>query len=123
VAEAETVHANNHLKEMGGIRSTKDNLEAALAGELYEFESMYPNMIAEAKDELRHAAERSLHYANEVEKVHAGLFRKAIAELRKDIDTDADFYVCRVCGYTSENEPPDECPVCKSKKQAFRKID
>ncbi len=41
-AEAETIHAHNHLKELGGIKSTKDNLEAAISGETHEFKSMYP---------------------------------------------------------------------------------
>jgi rubrerythrin len=123
VADAETVHAHNHLRELGGIKSTKENLEAALSGEVFEFEKMYPHMITEAKDELRTGAERSFNFANEVEKIHAGLYRKVLGELRKDIDIDADFYVCQVCGHTVENEPPDECPVCKSKKAAYKKID
>jgi rubrerythrin len=121
VAEAETIHAHNHLKELGGIKSTKENLGAALNGEVYEFEKMYPQMIADAKAEGAKEAERSFNYANEVEKVHADLYKKAIANLGKE--KNADYYVCSVCGYTIENEAPDECPVCKSKKQAFKKID
>jgi rubrerythrin len=121
VAEAETVHAHNHLRELGGIKSTKENLEAALSGEVFEFEKMYPAMISEAGEEGQAGAERSFNFANEVEKVHAGLFRKALDELGKDVD--AVFYVCQVCGHTVENEPPDECPVCKSKKVAYKKID
>ena len=39
-AEAETVHALNHLRELGGIKSTKENLEVAIGGETYEFQSM-----------------------------------------------------------------------------------
>jgi rubrerythrin len=121
VAEAETVHAHSHLREMGGIKSTKENLDAALNGEVYEFEKMYPQMIADAKAEGAKEAERSFNYANEVEKVHADLYKKAIANLGKQ--ADADYYVCSVCGYTAEGSAPDECPVCKSKKQAFKKVD
>ena len=121
VAEAETVHAHSHLREMGGIKGTKENLEAALNGEVFEFEKMYPQMIAEARAEGAKEAEKSFNYANEVEKIHAGLYKKAIAALGKN--EDADYYVCSVCGYTLENEPPDVCPVCSSKKQAFRKVD
>jgi rubrerythrin len=120
VAEAETVHAHNHLRELGGIKGTKENLEAALSGEVFEFEKMYPAMISEAGEEGRNGAERSFNFANEVEKVHAKLFQKELAELGKG--ADADFYVCQVCGHTVENEPPDECPVCKSKKAAYKKI-
>jgi len=29
-------------------------------------------------------------------------------------------HVCEVCGWTGEGEPPDECPLCKAKKDRFR---
>src|ERR1700690_1506712 len=61
-AEAETVHAHSHLKEMNGIRSTKDNLAAAISGETHEFRSMYPQMIAEAAAEGIKGALRSFNY-------------------------------------------------------------
>lgn len=48
-AEAETVHAHSHLKQLGGIKSTKENLEAAVNGEAFEFKEMYPKMIKEAE--------------------------------------------------------------------------
>ncbi len=64
---------------------------------------------------------RSFNYANEVEKVHAALYQKALDSLGRNKDTD--YYVCSVCGYTAEGEAPDECPVCKSKKQAFHKVE
>ena len=121
VAEAETVHAHSHFRQMGGIKTTKENLEAALRGEVFEFEDMYPQMIAEAQAEGIKDAVRTFTYANEVEKVHAELYKKALANLGKNVD--AVYHVCSVCGHTVEGEPPDECPVCKSKKQAYKKID
>ncbi|MEW6107694.1 MAG: rubrerythrin family protein [Nitrospirota bacterium] len=120
-AEAETVHAHAHLRELGGIKSTKENLEAAISGESFEFQKMYPQMIKDAEAEAQKGALRSFNYANEVEKIHAGLYRKALERLGKN--PDVDYYVCQVCGNTVENEAPDECPVCGAKKQAFRKID
>ena len=80
-AEAETVHAHAHLRAMEGVGSTKDNLLAAVEGETYEFESMYPGMIAEAKKEGFKKAERSFNYANQVERIHAGLYQKALKNL------------------------------------------
>jgi rubrerythrin len=77
-AEAETVHAHNHLRELKGIGSTKENLREAIAGESHEFQIMYPAMIAEAKAEASKTAERSFHIANEVEKIHAALYQKAL---------------------------------------------
>jgi rubrerythrin len=120
-AEAETVHAHNHLRELGGIKSTKENLLEAIDGESYEFQKMYPQMIEDARAEDKKGAERSFSYANEVEKVHADLYKKALENLGSN--PDVDYYVCQVCGYTAEGEAPDQCPVCKSKKQMFRKVD
>lgn len=120
-AEAETVHALNHLKAAKGIGSTKENLQAAIKGETYEFESMYPPMIEDAKGEGNSEAQKSFYYANEVEKVHAELFKKALENLDKSFDTD--YFVCQVCGYTVENQAPDKCPICGSPKEAFKKID
>lgn len=119
-AAAETVHAHAHLRELGGIKSTKENLEAAIGGETFEFETMYPQMIKEAEEEGNKGALRSFNYANDVEKIHADLYKKALESLGSNEDTD--YYVCEVCGYTAEGEAPDECPVCKSKKKMFQKI-
>ena len=80
-AAAETVHAHAHLRTLGQVKSTADNLEAAIAGETHEFKSMYPEMIAVAQQEGNKAAERSFNYANAVEKVHADLYQKALDNL------------------------------------------
>ncbi len=121
-AEAETVHAHTHLRTLKGVNSTADNLKEAINGETHEFKSMYPPMIAEAKAEGNEAAVRTFTYANEVEKVHAALYQKALDSLGKPAAA-VDYYVCTVCGYTCEQEAPDECPVCKAKKKAFVKVD
>ena len=78
-------------------------------------------MIAEAKAEGNEAAVRTFTYANEVEKVHAALYQKAIDNLGKAAEA-VDYYVCSVCGYTCEKEAPEECPVCKAKKKVFMKV-
>src|SRR5512139_3275963 len=62
-AAAETIHAHNHLREMGGIKTTKENLETARNGEVHEFEKMYPKMIEEAKAEGDKCALRTFEYA------------------------------------------------------------
>lgn len=120
-AAAETIHAHNHLKELGVVKSTKENLMAAINGESYEFQKMYPQMIADAQAEANTGALRSFNFANEVEKVHAALYQKALDTLGRN--AVADYYVCSVCGYTAEGGAPDECPVCKSKKQAFHRVE
>jgi rubrerythrin len=123
-AAAETIHAHNHLRTLGGIRSTKENLQEAIEGEFYEFTKMYPEFIEEAKEETNKSAERTFSYANEVEKIHHKLYEKALESLEKGNDLkETEIYVCSVCGYTHEGEPPDTCPVCKAKKQAFNKVE
>ena len=117
-AEAETVHAHAHLRTVGGIKTTAENLKAAIAGETHEFEHMYPEMIAAAQAEGNKAAERSFSYANEVEKIHAGLYQKALANLDKKTE-DVDYYVCSVCGYTCEDDPPREVPGVQQRRQGI----
>jgi rubrerythrin len=121
-AAAETIHAHNHLRELGVVKSTKENLLDAVNGESYEFQKMYPQMIIDAKAEGRDGALRSFNFANEVEKIHAALYQKVLDSLSKDTAA-TDYYVCSVCGYTAEGHAPDECPVCKAKKQAFMKAE
>jgi len=120
-AAAETIHAHNHLKALAAVKSTRENLMAAISGEAFEFQSMYPRMIDDAKVEGQDFALRSFSLANEVEKVHAALYQKAMEDLGKNVS--ADYYVCSVCGNTVEGEAPDNCPVCRAKKQAFRKAE
>jgi len=120
-AEAETVHAHAHLRTLGGVKSTAENLKEAISGETYEFTKMYPAMIEDAKDEGNKTAERNFTYANEVEKVHAALYQKASDNL--DALEKKDYYVCSVCGYTCENDPPEKCPVCDAKTSAFFKVE
>lgn len=119
-AEAETVHAHAHLRELGGVKGTRENLAAAIGGETHEFQNMYPQMIADATAEGVSGALRSFTYANEVEKIHADLYQKALDAIGKNAETA--YYVCQVCGNTVENEAPDECPICKAKKM-FTKVD
>ena len=120
-AAAETVHAHAHLRVAGGIKSTKENLQEAIAGETHEFTSMYPQMIEEAKSEGQDGALRSFSFANTVEKVHADLYQKAFDNLGSN--QDVDYYVCKVCGNTLEGEPHGPCSVCQAGPVAFFKVD
>ncbi|MFA6450023.1 MAG: rubrerythrin family protein [bacterium] len=117
-AEAETVHAHAHLRALKAVGSTRENLEAAVAGETHEFKSMYPAMIEKAKAEGNKAAEISFHYANEVEKIHARLYQKILDGLDEE-QKNYSYYVCPVCGYTAEKEAPGTCPVCSTKGEKF----
>jgi len=120
-AAAETVHAHAHLRVLGGIRSTRENLQEAISGETHEFVNMYPQMIKDASSEGFDPALRSFSFANTVEKVHAELYQKAFDNLGSN--QDVDYYVCRVCGNTIEGEPHGPCPVCQAGPVAFFKVD
>jgi len=121
-AEAETVHAHNHLRALGKIKNTKENLQDAIAGETHEFKKMYPEMIEGAKAEKNSVAEKTFNYANAVEKIHAELYQKLLngLEIAKG---NYPYYVCPVCGYTAEKSAPATCPVCNTKGEAFKRID
>jgi rubrerythrin len=120
-AAAETIHALNHFQRMGGIGTTIDNLKDAINGETYEFTKMYPEFIEEAKTEDDKRALWSFEVANKVEKIHAGLYEKALSEI--GMNEEVDYYVCNVCGYTMEGEPHGSCPICGASASRFDKID
>ncbi len=122
-AEAETVHALNHLRTMGGIRSTAENLDTAVSGETFEYKNMYPEYISTAKGEGDQQAAWSFDVANKVEEIHAGFFSKALDALRKGKELpEIDYYVCSVCGNTVEGMAPEKCPICGSPRTEFFKV-
>lgn len=122
-AEAETIHARNHLKVMQGIKSTRENLLAAKDGENYEFTQMYPNFIKQADAEGDVKAKDSFDLANKVEQIHHGLFDAALAKIDKGTPVEEKpIYVCQYCGNTVEGEAPEKCPVCGAPKKMFKLI-
>src|SRR5512146_943239 len=122
-AEAEAIHAANHLKALKAVRATKENLREAIAGETHEFKEMYPEMIKTAKAEGVKDAERTLSYANAVEEYHAKLYHDMLEGLEKSKQEDYPYFVCPVCGMTVEKKPPEKCPVCGVKGSMFRKVE
>lgn len=119
-ADAETVHALKHLNVLGSVGPTAENLRAAIEGENYEHEKMYPQFISEARAEENTAAADSFWRANEVEKIHASLYERALQDL--GFNPQMEYYVCQVCGNTVEGEPPENCPICGNKKEDFKLI-
>jgi rubrerythrin len=118
-AEAETIHAHGHFQAMGGVGTTSENLKAAIEGETYEYTKMYPPMLAEAQKE-DHKAQRMFGYAMATEEVHARLYKMALDAVSQGRDlADTKFYLCPVCGHIELGDPPDACPVCKTKGDRF----
>ena len=118
-AEAERIHAEGHFAALDGIGSTVDNLKAAIGGETYEFETMYPPMLETAEAE-GHKAKRMFKYAIDAEAVHAKLYAMALeaAEQGKDLDV-GEIYLCPVCGHIEFGTPPEQCPICNIKGEKF----
>ena len=97
-----------------------DNLKAAVDGETFEFQTMYPPYLEEALAAGEDRAVRSFTYAMEAEKVHAKLFAEVLANLSKD--DESVYYLCPACGYVEKNGTPESCPICKAKGSSFIKI-
>ncbi len=111
-AEAERIHAEDHLGAMAGIGSTAENLQAAIDGETYEYTEMYPPMLERAEAE-GHKARRMFGWAVSAEEVHAKLYALALAAVEKGEDlSETKFYLCPVCGHIEFGEPPEKCPFC-----------
>jgi rubrerythrin len=120
-AFAEQAHATNHLRALGGIGKTPANLEAAFAGETFEINEMYPAYIAVAELQEEKRARNSMADALAAEKVHAVLYAQAKAAVAdgKDIELGV-VWVCDVCGFTGEGEPPEKCPICGAVRTKLR---
>jgi rubrerythrin len=122
-AEAETVHARNHLNALEGIGQTKDNLKAAISGEHYEFSQMYPPFIKQAESDKDNRAERSFNHANKVEEIHHTLYEQALSFLERSQKLpEGDYYVCPICGNTVFGKAPGVCPICAAPGKTFKKI-
>ena len=121
IAFAEQVHALNHLRELGVVCSTADNLQAAIDGENFEVDEMYAAYLSVADAQEEKGAKRSMTYAVEAEKIHAEIYGEAKKKALVGQDMEiGEVYICPVCGFTHIGEPPERCPVCKVKKEMFR---
>jgi len=118
-ADAETIHATYHLRNMGGVGSTLDNLKEAIAGETYEHREMYPPMVEQAERE-GHKAKLHLGYARDAEKVHAELFQQALEALTGGADlSEMEVYLCPICGHLEFGKPSTACPICGAKADRY----
>ena len=123
IAYAEQLHATNHYNVLSLVHETADNLQAAINGETFEVNEMYPAYKAVAELQEEKGAQRSTNAALQAEKVHAAMYQKAMqgVERREDIALGPVF-ICAACGYTLEGSAPDRCPICGASKEKFRKF-
>jgi rubrerythrin len=122
-AAAETVHAHAHLRAMGGIKSTAENLQAAVDGETFEYKEMYPPYLQEAQGEGNKMAEITIRNALAVEEIHAGMYTEALGAAKEGKDLpDRKVYVCDICGNTVYDGVPDKCPICGAPAGKFTEV-
>lgn len=123
-AAAETVHAHAHLRAMGGIKTTTENLAEAIEGEGFEFQKMYPPYLKLAQEEGNKVAEVSFRNALAVEEIHHDLYTAALESVKSGRDLpERKLYVCEICGNTVYNEAPEKCPVCGVPHSKFFLVD
>ncbi|MDH7484863.1 MAG: rubrerythrin family protein [Anaerolineae bacterium] len=123
IAFAEQVHATNHFRTLGKIGQTAENLQAGIDGETYEVNEMYPAFRAVAELQEEKGANRSMSWALEAEKVHAGMYEQARQAVLSGKDAEVgEVYICEVCGWTVEGELPERCPICGARKEKFRRF-
>lgn len=122
-AAAETVHAHAHFQVMKGVKSTAENVQAAIDGEGYEYKEMYPQFLSEAEAEGDQGAVRTFKYALAVEETHHGMYAQALEAVQAGRDLPGGpIFVCPYCGHTVWGEAPDRCPVCNTAKEKFEEI-
>jgi rubrerythrin len=135
-AKAEAVHAENHamaIRGMGGepkaglkapeVKSTRENLESAIASENYDCETFYPGFIQQAKETANTRVVRSLSLAKLAEVEHAKLYREALDNLESWKSGKRAFYVCEVCGFTASSvKGLDACSACGALPEMFVEV-
>jgi VIT1/CCC1 family predicted Fe2+/Mn2+ transporter/rubrerythrin len=82
VSGAETAHALGHLRVLGEVGNTYENLKRVIEEEMREASVMYPRMIRQAEEERRPDAAEAFRLAFEGESRHAGLFKQAFERLK-----------------------------------------
>jgi rubrerythrin len=131
-ARAEEIHAANHavvIKKLGGtpsaniekpvVKSTKENLEAAIKGESYERDTMYPEFLKKARADRNADAIQTFNYAKSAETEHARLYTEALNNLDKMKAKGVTYYVCTVCGFTTTKIDFSKCPSCFNSKDKY----
>ncbi len=121
-AEAETVHAMAHLRQLKAVKSTAENLEEARAGETHEYTEMYPPMVEAAEAEKSPAA-TTFKFALAAEERHARLYGEALEAVKAGRDVEADgVYLCPVCGNVVFGKPEAPCEICNTAADKFVEI-
>jgi len=136
ISKSESIHAFNHGKvlekygkgvadaEIGSyeVKTTIENLQAALKSESYEMQTMYPGYIRTAEIEKAPDAAKSFTWAWDTEKKHLYYYRQAVVIIEKGNERGLStvWFVCPICGniYKPADLKPF-CDLCLTKKENF----
>jgi rubrerythrin len=134
-ALSETFHARNHavvIFKMGAgpkatiqppdVKSTRENVEAALKGEDYERLTMYPAFVKQAEADKNTDATESFEHALAAETQHAKYYKEALENLDAWKEGAKDFLVCSNCGYTTTDLSLKMCPICGFPRSAITRV-
>jgi len=133
-SKSESIHAARHakaIKALGAVpkadikaadvKSTKENLKAAIAGENYEIKKMYPAFVKKARADKNTLAEMSFKDAMNVEKTHSKLYSQALSNLQ-NWKVVKKFIVCQNCGYATSDLGVRPCSVCSFPRSQFVEV-
>jgi rubrerythrin len=123
----EMQHAKDEFKLLGGIGKTEENLKAAIEGEHYETEHMYPEFAEIAKEEGNMKAFAKFSAIAKVEKEHEKRYEKLLELVKsgKVYKRDSEIrWKCSKCGHIhTGTEPPKMCPSCAHEYMYFEPED
>jgi rubrerythrin len=121
IAFSEEMHGARALKLLREVQSTEANLAASFEAETHVAEVAYDQFIKQAEAEGNKAAVLHFSQSRDVEEIHAKLYKEAMNHFMEERQTT--YYVCKVCGYVADGVLPDECPICRAKKEQFVHFD
>ncbi|MDP6100361.1 MAG: rubrerythrin family protein [Dehalococcoidia bacterium] len=122
ISFAEQIHATKHFRTLADIKDTSNNLQAAINGETYEVEEMYPAFKAVAELQNEKQAVQATDWALQAEMVHAGMYTQAKQAVDAGVDVSlGDVFICNVCGHTTDTLPA-KCPLCGAGKERYSKF-
>ncbi|HLO60678.1 MAG TPA: ferritin family protein [Bacteroidales bacterium] len=137
-SKSESIHASNHTKALEALgekmeaftpefelKTTAENLQAAIDGESYEVSTMYPKFLEDAKLEKVEKADKSFTWAVDTEKKHQEFYKQALAALNANSEKtlSVEYVVCPVCGNTYPKATADaKCAFCQTSQDKFLNI-
>jgi len=122
-AENEKEHAKLWFKELAGIGSTVENLNAAAKGENEEWTDMYENFAKTAEQEGFPELAKKFRYVGAIEKHHEERYRALINNIESSKvfeKTEEKAWECRNCGHIVIGKTaPEVCPTCDHPQSFF----